>query len=271
MTDHEERANYLAGESSGRGLRPDERAALDRIAHQLTDEGMWEAPASDGQFRLLAAASQESRASLDRADQLDVTVTPATVPRIDVTPPRGVDGDGVIHSGDRRQRRRQRTAWFGAGAVVAAAAAAIALVATGRLDSVLDTGSNSGLGDSTIGSELAVSATYELTATDLDPDAVGSVDVVPTPAGVEFRLQLKGLDNREGSDYYTAWLVGPDELIPLGSFHWRKGGVEIVLWSGVDDPAYNRFTVTRQTKGDGGMSSGEVVLAGAVPDLTGGG
>ncbi len=177
------------------------------------------------------------------------------------------DEDGVIQLLDRRRRRRQRATWFGAGAVVAAAAAAIALFATGQIDlDGLTTGDDGG----SLESEVAL-FTYELTATELDPDTIASVDVRPTVAGVEFLLNLMKLDNTEGVDYYSAWLMSDDDTVPLGSFHWRAGGLPIVLWSGVDDPAYDRFLVTRQVQGDGGVRSDEVVLMGSVPDLTAGG
>lgn len=247
MTDNRQQGKYLAGESLGDELPADERASLDRVGRLLKNPGPWEAPAADGQFRLLAAATRESRRRAESPEQTSATSSVRVEP-----------DTGVVELLGRRRHRRQRTAWFGAGAVVAAAAAALALVGTGRL--------NSG-SDPEMASELAVAATYELSATALDPDAVATVDVVPTQSGVEFRLHLMGLDNSEGANYYTAWLAGPNEMIPLGSFHWRKGGLPIILWSGVDDPAYNRFMVTHQTKGDGGSSSGEVVLMGSVPDL----
>ena len=172
----------------------------------------------------------------------------------------------MLHLLERRRVGRQRAAWFGAGALITAAAAIAALAATGRLGD-LDADGGTGVDET----EVAF-ATYELSATELDPDTVASVDVKPTLAGVEFELTLMGLDNTEGDDYYSAWLVGDDgDAMPLGSFHWRAGGVPIVLWSGVDDPAYSRLMVTRQVRGDDGVRSDQVVLTGNVPDLTSGG
>ncbi len=310
MSDQEKQGQYLAGESDGSELNADERAVLDRLGRHLSDQGMWEPPALDGQFRLLAAAAEESRQRIEGDDHIDLVdpdeaAAPVVRPLPRAVPPinaegdpvstagsgQGVtdagdgpgddsgsvvrladgavddDADNVIRMPDRRRAgragrggRASRVGWFGAGAVVAAAAAAIAVVATGRLDTPTEP---------TIDSELAVTATYELQATPLDPDVEATIDVVPTVAGVEFWLHIKGLDNAEGGDYYSAWLVGADETVPLGSFHWRKGGISIILWSGVDDPAYDRFMVTRQTIGDGGRPSDEVVLMGMLPDLIG--
>lgn len=281
MTERGDWADYLAGEISGLDIADDERSALDRIGRHLGDEALWEAPASDGQFRLLAAAAAEAGQLSDLdGGSADGSASDPPIPPV-ASPPRpevdrdggpahqpkavddgddyGDDEDGVIRLLDRRRGRRQRAGWFGAGAVAAAAAAVLVLVGTGQLpdDS-----------DDSMESALTVVATYELTATELDPDTVATIDVAPTPSGVEFWLHLQGLDNTDGDDYYAAWLVSDDDAVPLGSFHWRAGGVDIILWSGVDDPAYDRIVVTRQVQGDGGIRSDEVVLMGEVPVLT---
>ncbi|MGI9597631.1 MAG: hypothetical protein ACR2QK_15825 [Acidimicrobiales bacterium] len=291
MTDHGDWADFLSGETTGGGLEDDERAALQRIGSHLGDEAMWEAPSSDGQFRLLAAAAAEAAAGTDQDSPTESTGTiaavaepedPASRPALSPLPsvpseprpaadesdddrPLGADAGGVERL-DRRRGRRQRATWFGAGALAAAAAAAIALISTGQLTTLFDDGGST---DDTDETEVAIAvATYDLAATELDPDTVASVEVRPTVAGVEFELTLMALDNTEGPDYYSAWLVSDDDAVPLGSFHWRAGGVPIILWSGVDDPAYNRFMVTRQVQGDGGVRSDQVVLMGMVPVLT---
>lgn len=312
MADDVKRGEYLAGETTGEDLTADERETLDRIGRHLGDADLWEPPAFDGQFRLLAAAAAEAAntaeapsdgetqpplpataepaqapgqgqtsdpiATPDRTVTPDPGQTPDSMGSQERTPPpdRSEESDraatpaktgGQIAGPDRetdatvidlnkRRTGRQRAIGFGAGLALAGAAA-LALVTTGQL--TLDQDDED---------EPVVTATYDLAATPLDPDAVASLDVAPTASGVEFRLSLMGLDNPEGDGYYAAWLMGPDEAIPLGTFHWRKGGVTIVLWSGIDDPAYDQFVVTRQTMGDGGLRSDEVVLTGDVPDLT---
>lgn len=299
MTREEEWANYLSGEVGDAKLEPGERAALDRIDEHLGAGGVWEAPAADGQFRLLAAASAEAAArsveptpvqEVGAAAEPVVAAIPSSTPVAKPGPddpqagPRSVDAgrsssssldpadieddDGVIRLLDRRRARRQRATWFGAGALAVAAVAAIAAISSGQLS--LNSGDLDSDTDSDIGpqSQEVALFTHELTATELDPDTVATLDVLPTAAGVEFTLHLMSLDNTEGPDYYAAWLLSENDAAPLGSFHWRAGGVPIVLWSGVDDPAYNRFVVTRQTLGDSGIRSSEVVLSGSVPILT---
>lgn len=297
MTREQEWANYLSGEVGDAKLDPGERAALDRIDEHLGEGGVWEAPAADGQFRLLAAASAEAAArSVESTPVQEVAAatepvvaaigssTPVAKPESDdpkagprsfdagrpssgsLDPADIEDDDGVIRLLDRRRARRQRATWFGAGALAVAAVAAIAAISSGQLS--LDSGDSDTESDPGPQSEEVALFTHELTATELDPDTVATLDVLPTAAGVEFTLHLMGLDNTEGPDYYAAWLLSENDAAPLGSFHWRAGGVPIVLWSGVDDPAYNRFVVTRQALGDSGIRSGEVVLSGSVPILT---
>ncbi len=286
MTDHVQRGDYLSRESGGQDLPADERIRLDRVREQLGSEALWDEPNPDGQFRLLAAAAAEASAAAGRDDaSIDlVAPTPIARPKLEsiessvpqtpetpVTPTVRVEGPAAEPiSLDERRRRAPRAKWFGAGAVAAAAVAAIAAVSATQFTSF---GVASGDDDL-----FEVAATHRLTATELDPDTIADLDVVPTPAGVQFELRLMMLDNAVGADYYAAWLLpagadmgAPDtEAIPLGSFHWRMGGVPVILWSGVDDPSFTRFVVTKQTLGDLGVRSDQVVLTGEVPELTAG-
>lgn len=280
MTDHTQRGDYLSGESDGRELSADERGRLDRVRTQLSNEALWDEPAPDGQFRLLAAAAAEAAESTGpEATLLDPTrlavggpevVAPTDIGAARSAPPeRGLrsttDDVAVPIDLDERRRRSSRTKWFGAGVLTAAAVAAIAAIGVTQLTSTTEADDDA----------LEVAATFELTATELDSDTVAELDVMPTVAGVQLELRLMGLDNATGGEYYSAWLLptattdpANAEAIPLGSFHWRTGGVPIILWSGVDDPAFSRFIVTRQTQGDLGLRSDQVVLAGEIPTLT---
>ena len=256
MTD-DPRATYLAGEGGGEGIDSAERAALDRIRGHLADESIWTPPPSDGQFRLLAAATAEAGGiTIEPTPPVRPVARPPVTAAHEPEPEPGPE-PVVDELAARRNGRGRRSTWFGAGALVAAAAVAIGFITVDRLNPADEPEF-----------ELAITAIYDLNATELDPDATGTVDIKPTVAGVELVLWLEGLDNTEGGDYYSAWLMGDGEAIPLGSFHWRAGGVPIVLWSGVDDPAYNRFMITRQTQGDGGFRSDQVVMTADVPDLT---
>lgn len=297
MTEDAEWAGYLTGDSDGQDLRPEGREALDRIRGQLGDASTWTPVPVDARSRLLAAAAAEADSVGDATgdvtgdatggDEREETSaaggraadrprpippshrsrpTPVESPSTDEPPSTvptersdhvlGDESTTVVDFDDRRSRRT-RSRLFGTGAVVAAAAVvAVAFFAGNRLAG-------------SAGSGPEVASTYLLAATDLDPDAVASVDVKPTVAGVEFELTVMGLDNTEPPDYYSAWLMNDGgDTVPLGSFHWRAGGVPIILWSGVDSPAYNRFTITAQVQGDGGVRSDRVVLTGAIPDLT---
>ena len=261
MTDHAGRADYLEGETDGANLGREERARLDRIRNQLDGPAVWEAPAADGMSRLLAAAAAEQQRAPVEVITPGIQQAKGRVEQ--TTDVRAAVGENQPISLDAHRQRRSGRTWFGAGVLTAAAVAAIALIGANQLRSS-DDGAV----------ELEVAATFQLDPTELDPDVVAELDVLPTPAGVQLELRLMGLDNAVGQDYYAAWLLSDDadaEAIPLGSFHWRAGGVPIILWSGVDDPAFSRFIVTRQTQGDLGLRSDAVVLTGEVTDLVGDG
>lgn len=255
MTTEAQQAAYLAGESEGSEIGQDERAVLDRVRRQLASEAMWSG-APDVRSQLLKAAAAEpgpAPASLEQPDE-PVSLDHERRRRESPRPMNKSVADGSApqrigrHAGHRSGSRSR----VGAAVLAVAAAAAIGFVTADRL-----AGPD---GPATV-------ATFELAATPLDPDVTAAIDIKPTAAGVEIELRLMGLDNATGPDYYSAWLLSDDEAIPLGSFHWRKGGVPIILWSGVDDPAYDQFVVTRQRQGDGGVRSDEIVVTGDVPSL----
>ncbi len=285
-----EHVAYLSGQSDGSTLSHLQRDRLDRIKFHLESEATWVAEGLDARSRLLAAAAAEpapAPPSLER-HEAPIDLADRRRQRLAAVPDRMVDRrqteagtDGVPgRNGRSRAGRVSRSS--GVLLTVAAAAAAIGFASASLLG-----------GSST---EPTV-ASYELAATPLDPDASGVVDIRPTPAGVEIELHLTSLDHTGGpmstdrvdnglaantqtqgqatvqplgdGVYYAAWLMSGDDTVPLGSFHWRSTDVPIVLWSGVDDPAYNLFAITRQAEGDKGVRSDEVVLMGQVPSLTG--
>ncbi len=264
MTVEAEQVAYLSGRSDGPTLLPTQRDRLDRLKFHLESEATWVGERPDARSRLLAAAGQEpapAPPSLE-AHHAPIDLASRRQERLVAVPDRTVEDraretDSVADGGRLSRLARLRSS--GALVGVAAAAAAIGF------------GSAALLGGPSTATTVA---TYELAATPLDPDATGAIDIKPTPAGVEIELALAGLDHTGSAAlgdgvYYAAWLMSDDDVVPLGSFHWRSGDVPIVLWSGVDDPAYNRFTVTRQVEGDNGVRSDQVVLAGQVPSLTG--
>ena len=247
MTKEAERTSYLMGDAEGTGLDGSERAVLNRVGAHLAGEAVWVQPAGDARSRLLAAATDETHRAPGSSADLEISHD---------DPSESSQATEPIDLSSRR-RPGQRAKWFGGGLLSAAAVAAVVFVGVTTLTTDAEP------------PEKEVVAVYELAATPVDPDATGELDVVPTDAGVEFWLRITGLDNTTGGDYYSAWLVSGDDSVPVGSFHWRKGGVNIILWSGVDDPSYNRFMVTRQRVGDGGIRSDQVVLMGPVSALNG--
>jgi hypothetical protein len=52
--------------------------------------------------------------------------------------------------------------------------------------------------------------------------------------------------------------------VPVGTFHWREGGVPIELWSGVATDDYPVLLVTLEEEGSEPGPTGVVALEGAV-------
>ncbi|MFG1914907.1 anti-sigma factor domain-containing protein [Micromonospora sp. NPDC048898] len=101
---------------------------------------------------------------------------------------------------------------------------------------------------------------FVATGTDLAPGSTAEVSVVDTPAGSSIVLEPSGLPAAAPGSYYAAWLKGPRGSVPIGSFHERRTGVPIELWSGVDIEAYPTLTVTLQAEGAPPTPSGIVVM-----------
>lgn len=96
-----------------------------------------------------------------------------------------------------------------------------------------------------------------------DPDQVftalgaegvrAEVTVTSKPSGFEITLEADDLPAAPAGSYYAAWLrrgPGPDDVVPIGTFHGRRVGDPIVLWSGVDPGEYGTFSVTLQRDGE---------------------
>jgi Anti-sigma-K factor rskA len=79
------------------------------------------------------------------------------------------------------------------------------------------------------------------------------VSVTSKPSGFEIRLDPENLPAAAPGFYYAAWLrrgPGPGDVVPIGTFHARRVGGSIVLWSGVDPAEYHTFSVTLQRAGE---------------------
>ena len=96
----------------------------------------------------------------------------------------------------------------------------------------------------------------------LAPDATVTASVAETGSGFSIWLRTSGLPAAAPGSYYAAWLVGPRGIVPLGSFHGRRSGARIELWSGVDPTDYPIFLVTLQAEGGPSTPSTLVVVTG---------
>ncbi|MDR7275095.1 anti-sigma factor [Catenuloplanes atrovinosus] len=100
----------------------------------------------------------------------------------------------------------------------------------------------------------------EYAATGAD-GATGTVRLVPTGTGTGVVLEPDGLPAAPEGSYYAAWLRGPDgATVPLGSFHERRTGIPIFLWSAVEPAAFPELVVTLQSENDQPGPTGPEVL-----------
>ncbi|MEM7340841.1 MAG: hypothetical protein AAF467_19445, partial [Actinomycetota bacterium] len=225
------------------GLPDHEAAALDRIGSILGEEAVWDGPPPELKNDLMAQVAAEA-----------ATVDPGPEPEVVAQAPAG---DRLASPGDelaqRRRRRSGRLVIAGAG-LVAAAAAAIAVFGFATRDT----------GDVT---------TYDVAGTELTPDLNATVDIEPRSAGVAITLNIMGLPPAPEGQYYAGWLATDDgsgamntnaELVGVGSFHWREGGIPIELWSGVETESHPLLIVTLQTIGEPPTPSGVVVMTARV-------
>ena len=105
-------------------------------------------------------------------------------------------------------------------------------------------------------------AGFTMTGTGLAPRASAVAELEPKSAGVAIRLNITGLKAAPPGTFYAAWLRGPTGVVPVGTFHWRKGGIPIDLWSGVGTDRYPELFVTLQREGAPPEPSDQVVLDG---------
>ena len=225
--DHEQWADYLDPEASDPDLSPAERAGLDQVAERLRDQALWDGP-----------PPQLRAALLDRA-AAEVASTRAA-PELPAVPP--------SEPADRRGGARP-SRWAGPMSRWLVAASAVAVVAlTGALLWPRDH-----------------PASFPIAGTALAPQASAVVELTPKSAGVAIRLKITGLKPAPPGAFYAAWLRGPAGVVPVGTFHWHKGGIPIDLWSGVGSDRYPELFVTLQREGSPPSPSDQVVLTGRSP------
>jgi hypothetical protein len=142
-----------------------------------------------------------------------------------------------------------RARWGRLGATVAASALAAAVFTAGVLAI-----------DRALQPAPAPHAVYTATGTTLAPQATAKVAVASTGSGFSVAVTADGLPAAAPGSFYAAWLRGPHGTVPLGSFHQRRSGTPITLWSGVDPADYPTFEVTLQAEGDPTAPSTLVVM-----------
>jgi hypothetical protein len=84
-------------------------------------------------------------------------------------------------------------------------------------------------------------------------DLRAKVTVTSKPSGFEITLDSEDLPAAPAGSYYAGWLrrgPGAGDVVPIGTFHGRRVGDPIVLWSGVDPAEYRTFSVTLQRDGE---------------------
>ncbi len=225
MNRPEEWADYLDPASPDPELSDAERAGLDRVAVTLADSAVWSEPPAELRAALLAQVEAEA----------------AQPRRLGPTTPSHRDGAAAAPGPARSARARRRT-WYASAVAVAAAGALVAVLAWPR----------------------PATTTFAMSGTTLAPAASATAVLEPRSAGVAITLQIKGLVAAPPGTYYAAWMRGDTGTVPVGTFHWHKGGIPIELWSGVTADRYPDLFVTLQQEGQPATPSADVVLRGHV-------
>ncbi len=90
--------------------------------------------------------------------------------------------------------------------------------------------------------------------------ATGTIAVSSAPGGFAVVLKAKNLPGAPVGYYYQAWLIKTGQQpVSLGTFHGRKTGQPIKLWSGVDPAGYS-LTVSLQSVNDPPKPTSQVAL-----------
>lgn len=200
-----------------------DRLLLARARATLGEEITWQSVPEGIESRIMAQVQRESSAASTVAAQPDSDPAP------------------VAELARRRHRRDERARgsavrrWLPAGIAVAASVAAVVLSLT-----------QPWAPDEPQGPKEY----YSMVGTALSPKAHSEVEIETLQAGDAITLTITGLPPAPAGHYYAAWVSGPDGTVPVGSFHWRKGGIPIELWSGVDTQEYPTLTITVQPDGD---------------------
>ena len=235
------------------GTRPDdtgdgdEDAAAASIATVLSSPAVWTDP-PDIRATLLARVRAEAARPVDGETSDPVSApasapAPAPAPALSPAPPvaaaepvvAGPAADEPAVATVTPLRRRPSWQRLAVAVPVAAAAAAVLTLAVLGVQDALEPGPDS-------------------TFTALGPaGARADVEVTSRASGFEVTLESENLPAAPAGSYYAAWMrrgPGPGDVVPIGTFHGRRIGEPIVLWTGVDPARYRTFSVTLQREGE---------------------
>jgi hypothetical protein len=242
MTGPDEQADRLGASAPDSELSAADQEVLSRIRLTLEDDASWGEPPASQRSSVLAQVAREQTARAQATRDLTAHGPTAHGP---TARERMIGGAVPERSGESprpRRSHRSRPAWWLWAATAAAATALVAFLAWPR----------------------PATTTFAMAGTSLAPAARATAEFEPRSAGVAIRLEIKGLAAASAGTYYSAWLRGPGGIVPVGSFHWRTGGIPIDLWSGVGSDTYPELFVTLQHEGRSPQPSTEVVLSGQV-------
>ncbi|GAA4732146.1 anti-sigma factor [Phytohabitans rumicis] len=236
-------AGYLEQRATGDRTETDtdaddrDEALFAALTESLTAAHTWAEPPAGMRDNILAAVLAQPAPAGEPAAEAAVTIE-------DTAEPTEVEDTGEPSPPPvpvRRRRRwslgwlapRPRLAWAVPMAVLVAAVYAAAVLAADRA----------------LQPDPPRGERYVATGTELAPDATATVSIRDTGSGFSIVVTFDHLPAAAPGSYYAAWLRGPATSVPIGSFHERRPGTPVELWSGVDPKAYDTFVITLQTEG----------------------
>jgi len=208
---------------------------VEMLTAELRRESTWSGPPANLKEAILARVAPAASAPA-------ASLPAVNAPAISVAPSREAKKRSVWRS------RWGRLAWAVPAVAVAAAAFTVAVLGVDRA----------------LQPDPPRAEIYSAAGTALAPGATAEVAITPQGAGFVVALTIEDLPAAAPGSYFAAWLSGPRGDVSIGSFHQRRAGEEIRLWSGVDPDEYPRLVVTLQKEGDPPTPSALVVLTGAL-------
>ncbi|MDG4825744.1 anti-sigma factor [Asanoa sp. WMMD1127] len=288
LTAHlDERAERSLAPAAGGDADAGREALFGAVTDQLSAEATWGGPPPGLRDMILARIRTETRDATDEAVSPSPIATereaaapakpeaaepmepvelaepevaePAEPEAVDPLPEPEAAPEPVDRPVHRPERDRPAAAWWRPGSWRPRARRLTWAIPVGALAAAVFTAGVLAV-DRALAPDPPRGEVYAATGTGLAPGATAEVSVVDTPSGSSIVLEPAGLPAAAPGSYYAAWLKGPKGTVPIGSFHERRTGVPIELWSGVDVDDYTTLSVTLQAEGDPPTPSGLVVM-----------